>query len=68
MYASCYKCKHPATESLRFIEEKGIIRPANFNDEIVVVGGKNLYKASCRLHHKIEGAPPNRYNGRFNKI
>ncbi|MBU4284425.1 MAG: AAA family ATPase [Nanoarchaeota archaeon] len=68
MYASCYRCEHPATESQRLIRKNGIIQPASFDDKIVVVGGKDLYKAVCRLHHEIKGAPPNRYSGRFNKI
>ena len=66
--ASCIECGLPAEESQRLIRKNGIIQPASFDDKIVVVGGKDLYKAVCRLHHEIKGAPPNRYSGRFNKI
>ncbi len=68
MYASCYRCKHPATETQRIIMENGIWRPASFNDPIVLVGSEESYKAACRLHHKMKDAPTNRYSNRFNKI
>lgn len=68
MYASCYICKHPATETQRIIMENGIWRPASFNDPIVLVGSEESYKAACRLHHKMKDAPTNRYSDRFNKI
>ena len=68
MYASCYVCKHPATETQRIIMENGIWRQASFNDPIVLVGSEESYKAACRLHHKMKDAPTNRYSNRFNKI
>jgi len=68
MYASCYICNHPATETQRIIKENGIRRQASFNDPIVVVGGKESYKAACRLHYKIKDAPTNKYSNKFDKV
>jgi len=70
MYASCYnpKCGHPATETQRIIKENGRVRPAGFNDPIVLVGGKESYKAACRLHYKIKDAPTNKYSNKFDKV
>ncbi len=68
MYASCYICGHPATETQRVITENGIVRPAGFNDPIVLVGGEESYKAACRTHHEIKDAPANNYSNKFNKL
>jgi len=66
--AYCYKCGHPATETQRIITKNGADYPASYDDPTVLVGGKESYKAACRLHHKIKNAPENKYNNRFNKI
>ena len=45
------ECGEEATEIVRFIEEKkngeDIVRVASYYDDIVVVGGKDLYKSVC---------------------
>ncbi len=68
MYASCYMCKHPATETQRIIIKNGVDYPASYDDPIVLVGSEESYKAACRLHHKMKDAPANKYSNRFNKI
>ncbi len=42
-----------ASKTQRIIEGK----PANYDDDIVVVGGEELYEARCRQHHEVPGKP-----------
>lgn len=42
-----------ASKTQRLIDGK----PADFSDEVVVVGGKELYEARCRHHHEVPGKP-----------
>ncbi len=60
--AYCTRCqKQPATETQRFIIKNGIKTPANYNDPVVLVGGKESYTAVCRSCHWVPGKPENKY-------
>lgn len=50
--AYCTRCqKQPATKAQRFIIKNGIKTPANYNDPVILVGGKESYTSVCRSCH-----------------
>lgn len=48
-------CGENATRTQRTVNGK----PANYNDEVVQVGGKETYAARCPTHHIVPGKPKN---------
>ena len=51
--AVCAKCGAPATRTQRIIN----VKPASFNDPIVLVGAKEAYEPRCRHCHEIVEKP-----------
>lgn len=49
--AICVVCGGPATRTQRIINGK----PANYNDEIILVSGVEKYEARCRFCHQVPG-------------
>lgn len=53
LQAICQVCGDPATRTQRIIDGK----PANYNDQIVLVSAKEKYEARCRHCHQVPGKP-----------
>lgn len=53
LQAICQVCGDPATRTQRIIDGK----PANYDDEIVLVSAKEKYEARCRHCHQVPGRP-----------
>lgn len=51
LHAICMVCGEPATTTQRLVNGK----PANWNDEIVLIGADEAYEARCRRCHKVRG-------------
>ena len=50
--ARCSVCGKPASKTQRLIRDENGIRPAYYEDPVVVVG-EEQYEARCRHHHEI---------------
>ncbi len=50
-------CSKPATRTQRLVNGN----PADYNDDIVIVGAKELYEARCPPHHFVPGKPKKTY-------
>jgi len=48
--AICPICGEPATRTQRLVN--GV--PADFNDELILVGSTNVYEPRCRIHHEVK--------------
>src|SRR4030042_2480974 len=51
--ARCAICGGPASRTQRLMIEKGMTRPAYFDEPIIVVGGNEQYQARCRHCHEV---------------
>ena len=51
LHAICVSCGDPATRTQRLINGK----PASYNDEVILVGAKEVYEARCRECHTVRG-------------
>lgn len=47
------KCGKEATRTQRLINDQ----PANYNEPIILIGGKDSYAARCHSHHIVPGKP-----------
>ncbi|MBI4157862.1 thymidine kinase [Candidatus Woesebacteria bacterium] len=51
--AICMICGEDATRTQRIVNGK----PANYGDDLIVVGAEESYEARCRKHHEVPGKP-----------
>ncbi|MDP3901904.1 MAG: thymidine kinase [bacterium] len=51
--AHCNECGESGTFPQRLVNSK----PANYNDQLIVVGGKDSYEVRCRECHELPGKP-----------
>ena len=49
--AICVVCGESATRTQRIVNGK----PANYNDDLILVGAKESYEPRCRIHHEVPG-------------
>ena len=49
--AICMVCGQPATRTQRIVNGE----PANYHEQIVIVGASEMYEARCKLHHIVPG-------------
>lgn len=57
--ARCVKCGRPANRTQRIVNGE----PANYDDDQIVVGGKEKYQARCSSCHEIPGKKESLLNG-----
>lgn len=62
--AVCVECGQPAVRTQRLVDG----RPAKWTEPILSIGGKDIYQAVCRLHHRIEMPPKEERNKSYEVI
>ncbi len=62
--AICMVCGEEATRTQRIINGQ----PANYGDEVIVVGADEKYEARCRTHHQVPGKSILKANKKMRKI